>query len=525
MNVLGMHASGPNTSACLVRDGEVLAFAEEERFTRVKLASDAIPTRAAGFCLKQGRITLAEVDVITLGWANNRYPDEMARFYAAHMDHPGKDEYSRIYERISLAQKDPQFFDRRLEMAFRRTGYQGKFPKVVYHRHHLSHAYSVYYPSPFDEALIFVIDGSGEEMATSVWHGQGDRIKLLYSYDLPHSLGYFYAALTEYLGFSVFTGEGKVMGLAPYGKANPDLRRKLDAVLWIEGEGYRVDPSYIYFAPRTYSFRHTDKLVELLGQPPRVPESNITPWHMELAWETQAKLEAVVTHLVQQAIQRTGIREVCIAGGVAMNCKMNGVIASLEAVRNCFVIPASNDAGVAVGSAFVQSRDLPSSRDMARGMSVYSGPAYSDAEIEAMLTEAKIGRYEKLPDAELFDRVGKRLAEGAIVGWFQGRMEVGARALGNRSILANPAYPAMKDRINREVKHREPFRPFAPAVLVEFVPEYFAVKPDQAFEPYHEWMLQAAQAQPGVKDRVPAVVHVDNSIRPQVVSKRSNERF
>jgi carbamoyltransferase len=525
MYVLGMHASGPNTAACLVRDGEVIAFAEEERFTRVKLATNAIPSRSSAYCMRAAGITLAEVDAITVGWAMDKYPEQMAQFYAQAMQHPAKDVYSEIYEKISLNEKDPRFFGRRLEMAFRRNGYQGTFPKVCYKHHHLSHAYSVFYPSPFDEALILVIDGSGEEMATSLWLGRGEDITLLQHRDLPHSIGYFYAALTEYLGFSVFTGEGKVMGLAPYGKPNLALRQKLDQVMWFDGETYCVDPSYIYFDTRTHSFRHTDKLTRLLGRPPRIPESKLDDWHCELAWETQHKLERTVVRLLESATQRFGVRDICVAGGVAMNCKMNGLIATLEFVDRCFVIPASNDAGVALGSALLHLKGRPGVRERSQRMSVYSGPEFSDDEIEAVLKQAKIRSYRKLRENELYDTIARRLADGAIVGWFQGRMEVGARALGNRSILANPAYPDMKNKINAEVKHREPFRPFAPAILIEHAGKYFTIKNCQSYEPYHTWMLQAAQVLPDAKAQIPAVVHVDGSIRPQIVSQTSNPRF
>jgi carbamoyltransferase len=525
MKVLGLHATGPNTASCLLIDGEIIAFAEEERYTRVKLASNVIPTRSSSYCLKEGKLDLQDVEAITLGWANGKYPEQMGRFYAEHMSHPDKDEYSRIYETISLNEKNPVYFGKKLEIAYRRAGYHGRFPKVYYHHHHLSHAYSVYYPSPFDEALILVVDGSGEEMATSLWVGRGNRITLDHAYNLPHSIGYFYAALTEYLGFSVFTGEGKVMGLAPYGRPNPELRKKLNQVMWTNGEGYRVNPEYIYFAERTHSLRHTDKLTRLLGRPPRIPETELTDWHNELAWETQHKLETVVRHLVGGAVRKTGIRNICIAGGVAMNCKMNGFVGTLDEIDNCFVIPASNDAGCALGSALVHSNAVPRLREKARKLTVYSGPSYTDKQIAALLDEYKVAGYKQYPDEDLFPYIARKLKDGAIIGWFQGRMEVGARALGNRSILANPAFPDMKDKINREVKHREPFRPFAPAILAEHAHRYFSAKSEAGYMLCHQWMLQAAQVLPGMREQIAAVVHVDNSIRPQVVSAESNPRF
>lgn len=525
MNVLGLHASGPNTASCLLMDGSLVAYAEEERFTRVKLASDAVPTRSAGYCLKEGRLTLERIDRLAIGWDMSKYPTHMAEFYSRQMNHPAKDEYSRLYENISLSTKNPAYFEKRLQIAFHRAGMQGSFPPIHYHQHHRAHAYSVYYLSPFDRALVIVVDGSGEEMATSIWVGEGDRLTLVRSYNLPHSIGYFYAAMTEYLGFSVFTGEGKVMGLAPYGKSNPEIREKLQKVIWLEGDGYAVNPEYIYFAQRSSSLRHTDKLVSLLGQPARHPESEVSPWHADVAWETQNKLEELVAHLAHQAVHEFSIRDVCLAGGVAMNCKMNGVIARTPGVDRCFVFPASNDAGAALGCALIDSADVGNLREKVGRFTPYLGPEYSDEYVGKLLEELKIPGRRITVDTDLMDYVAGLLGRGDIVGWFQGRMEIGPRALGNRSILANPALPGMKDRINAEVKHRESFRPFAPSILVEHAGDCFVLGPRQAYEPYHGWMLSAVEAQPALRAKCPAVVHVDGTIRPQVVSKHSNRKL
>ena len=231
MKILGIHASGPNTSACLLIDGELIAFAEEERFTRIKLASNSIPTNSVKYCLEKEKISLEDIDYISLGWDHKKYPSYMKKFYSNKMDHPKKDKYSFAYENISLIEKTPEIFTKKIKIAFRRVGLTGKFPKLIFHEHHLSHAYSVFFPSPFKKALILVIDGSGEELATSIWLGQDNEISLIEKYTLPDSLGYFYAAITEFLGFSAYTGEGKVMGLAPYGKPNSFFAEQLRSFL------------------------------------------------------------------------------------------------------------------------------------------------------------------------------------------------------------------------------------------------------------------------------------------------------
>jgi carbamoyltransferase len=508
-----------------LEDGEITAFAEEERFTRIKLATNTIPVRSSAFCLDQGGLTLKEIDAIAVGWGNNKYPDFMRKFYSERMSHPEKDEFSDIYEQISLMEKIPAYFEKKLEVAYRKTGYRGPFPKIHFHHHHLSHAYSVYYPSPFDESIIIVVDGSGEEMASSVWLGRGDEITFQKSINLPHSLGYFYAALTEFLGFSVFTGEGKVMGLAACGAEDKALMTKLDNAMWPDGDEYRVNPEFIYFAPRTYSFRFTDKLTELLGIPPRLAEEPLTEAHNNLAWAVQNKLERIMAHLVLGAIKKHSIRNICLAGGVAMNCKMNGYISGLEDVEQCFVFPASTDSGCALGGAFIQARHCSDIRDKARRFSSYCGPVYSDQEIEDDLKDSKITSYHRMKDSDLLPFVARRLREGAIVGWHQGRMEVGARALGNRSILADPSITDMKDKINREVKHREEFRPFAPAILEEFAEDFIPTVPNLGYGPEYAWMLKAVRVNETIKRKIPAVVHVDGTIRPQVVSKSTNELF
>jgi len=528
MKILGTYPQGPNTAACVVVDGTCMAFAEEERFIRQKKAVDVVPVRSSAYCLKEAGLTLDDIDVLGIGWNNELYRDRMADFFRTEMAHPDKDEYSELFESISLATKHPSYFDKKLVISYFRSGLGDILPPRAYCTHHLSHAYSVFYPSPFERALILVIDGSGENVATSFWIGEGERISLLKSIPVPHSLGFFYAAMTEYLGFSGFSDEGKVMGLAPYGQADPDIRMRLDKVIRESGDGYEVDPGFLYYGPRSQSFRHTNRLSELLGMPPRKRDSELTAWHRNLAWEVQHKLECLVERLLRWAIVETGIRDVCISGGVAMNCKMNGALSKLDEVDRLFVLPASSDAGCAYGSALVLEHQRGGShlREKAQAFTPYLGPGFSDAQIAEAFEEAKLKPSRLCEnDEELCEIVADRLAVGRIVGWFQGRMEVGERALGNRSILAHPGMAEMKDKLNREVKRREAFRPFAPSILAERANEIFLPRETEAYEPYHAWMLKAALVSPAVAEKIPAVVHVDGSIRPQVVSSRSNPLY
>lgn len=530
MLILGLNPTGPNTSAALVdsRLG-LISFAEEERFTRVKLATDVLPIRSIRSVLDHANLSLDDVDVITIGWDHSKYPEFMKEFYLRRMEHPEKDDFSRLLESSKLATKSIASVTKTLEIGLRRAGLlNGVFPKIIFKHHHLSHAASVYFPSPYDDAIVAVIDGSGEELGTSIWKAsRGEQFNLLRSFELPDSLGYFYAAMTEFLGFSVFTGEGKVMGMAPYGLPNSDFRKKLGEFL-IPGEdgNYSVDPKYVYFGKRTQSFRYTDSLSELLGLQPRVAETEIEQVHFDLAFEVQHALEAAVERLVGAVISQSGIHNLCIAGGVANNCKMNGHLASLDSVRSCFVVPASADSGVAFGSALLHISEVdPMAPALRQPFSAYQGPSFSTEDVVKVLEEAKLAEFEILDDDVLFDSVARDLAGGLIVGWFQGQMEVGARALGNRSILANPGTPDMKNRLNKDVKRREAFRPFAPSVLSEHAEEWFDFTKHGNPLDTHRWMIQAVPATVKAQQLAPAVVHVDGSVRPQVVHKTDNERF
>lgn len=525
--ILGLNPTGPNTSACLYSNKRgLLSFVEEERFTRIKLAIDIIPTRSIKYCLKNESINLNDVSLITIGWNHKKYPDFMKNFFMRRMSHPNKDTYSNHVESIGLVNKSPEVLIKRIKIAFKRAGIQGELPKIEFKNHHESHVASVFFPSMQESALTIVIDGSGEEMATSIWICKRNRLpELIDFYELPDSLGYFYGAMTEYLGFSIFTGEGKVMGMAPYGKPNKFVRNKLKEFLSLDDQKkYFLDPKYVYFGPRSSSFKHTDLLIDLFNEPPRVPESKIDQIYLDIAYETQNLLEKIVSSILVKYINKTGINNVCISGGVANNCKMNGLISSLPEVHNCFVLPTSADNGVSFGSAILHvAEDDPKNKVLNKTFTPYLGPSFSNSEILKILKEAKVKKYEKYSNKDkLCNDVAKYIAEGKIVGWFQGRLEVGARALGNRSILANPAFPEMKDKINRDVKRREYFRPFAPSILEEFSNEWFDFDNQNNYKFIHKYMLQASQARAIAKEKTPAIVHVDNSIRPQIVSKKDN---
>ena len=528
--ILGLNPTGPNTSACLYSNKRgLLHLVEEERFTRKKLATDLIPTNSIKFCLDSEKVNLDNIDLITVGWNHNKYPNFMKNFYKRRMSHPKKDKFSVNVEKLKLIEKSPDTLNKKMKISFKRSGIKGSFPKVIYKNHHESHVASVFYPSQYENALTLILDGSGEEIATSLWKCKKNKLpELIHSFELPDSLGYFYGAMTEYLGFSIFTGEGKVMGMSPYGKKNLKIRKMLTKFVNVNKDGnYKLDPKFVYFGPRTHSFKHTDYLVDLLNIPARIPESPIKKIHFDIAYETQYLLEKIVKTIILKYVKLTRIKNICIAGGVANNCKMNGAISSLKEVDSCFVLPTSADNGVSFGSAILHNAQKdPKNSTLYNRFNPFLGPSYSNREIKNILKEAKLQKFKEYKNFNILCRdVAKQLARGKIVGWFQGKMEVGPRALGNRSILANPSFKKMKDKINIEVKRREPFRPFAPSILEECAKEWFNFDDQPDYKNIHKHMLQATTAKNLAKKKIPAVIHVDNSIRPQLVNKEDCPKY
>ena len=513
MNIAGIFMEGPNTGACLIINGKLIAVAEEERFLRMKRASDVFPSKALQYCLKEGGIGLTEVDIVAAGWDHSKYPEAMD----AHMGAiPGRelDEFADTAETIVHTSFDAKWSKFKIVNGLKKLDPKAN-PEIRFYSHHKSHAASVHYLSGFEQSSILSMDGSGEEISTTTWIGEGDELKLVKQWNLPNSLGWYYAAITEFLGFSAYSGEGKVMGLAPYGKPDGEIAEKLRKIIRVAEDGYELDPTYIYYGKRSWSRRYTDKLVELLGEP-RKGESGLTPYYESVAYEAQKLLEEIGINLAQDLIKQTGYRNLCITGGVAMNCKMNGVISLLPEVDEVFINPASHDVGTCIGAALLAVKDEGISPRMNILEHAYWGPGFSDDEIEAALKACKLEyEYSENPSKT----AAECLNEGLIVGWFQGRMEFGSRALGNRSILANPTILNMKEEINRQVKFREPFRPFAPSMTEESLHRYAKNAKNSPF------MILAYQVNDGIADVLPSVVHVDGSIRPQTVNKEVNPPY
>ena len=524
MIILGMFglgtSNGCNPSACLLVDGKLVAMAEEERFLRFKGGWGRFPVKATQFCLKWAGIDLSDVDYIAFGWDGTKYPWRMlpflgkawvryTRFGTIRVD-SDRDIYANL-ALCSAAHLRHQITD-----TLRAAGYMGKVPPIEFIPHHVAHAASTFYCSGFDKSAILIIDGSGEMDCTSSFTGEGLQITPHPSahYTIPNSLGWFYAGMTEYLGFKPYNDEGKVMGLAPYGHHNDQIARKLARVISSRDGDCRVDPTYLTLGMHTYGKYFSDRMVELCGRP-RARESALEQIHKDTAWEVQDALERSATAMVERLMEKTGAENLCLAGGVCMNCKMNGVLRTNSRVKNIFVQPVSSDGGTSLGAALVLSARLGEDPRF-RMEHAYWGPGYSDSDIRKELDEYK-APYTRVENVEAV--AAKLIADGNFVGWFQGRMEMGARALWNRSILADARNPEVKDRINREVKHREAFRPFAPSLLDEAKDRILESSSESPF------MILAYHVSENTKKLIPAVVHIDGTVRPHTVKKDANPRY
>lgn len=508
MNILGIGGFSHDASAALICDGRIIAAAEEERFTRKK-HQEGWPTKAIEFCLGQAGIAESDLDHIGFYW--RPWSLDSVRDVGRRMLYlPVHPAFSAGFLLDHLHDTAWYVFHlRRLKAA------GGGRAVIDFVRHHDSHAGSAFFCSPFDEAAVLTIDSRGE-WATTVWyHGTGNRMREIGRINLPHSIGVLYLCVTNFLGFR--TGdEYKVMGLAAYGQ--PRFLDKFKQIVKLRPDGtYRLDTSFlnVQHSPGRYVGYVSPRFNNLFG-PKRAADSEITQEHKDIAASLQAVLEDVVFHMMRALQRATGCSRLCLAGGVAQNSVLCGKITQETPFRDVFIQPASGDNGCSLGTAaWVGNQILGQPRGKPFS-SCYLGPEFSEQEILLLLEVAKL-RYSRPPDIAV--AAARVIAEGKILGWFQGRMEWGARALGNRSILADVTNPEMTNIVNRYVKHREDFRPFAPACIEERAMEYFDC---DGPSPY---MLKVVKARDPAKRMMPAIVHVDGTVRLQTVTAGQNALF
>lgn len=488
-------------------NGRIVAAAEEERFVGVKhSAGHPLPERATAYCLAAGDLTSGDLDAVAL------FKPARIAWYREIVRPMAVTGLPFLRPRLarSLIEDAVRFL---IQGQFRgdpfgatRMGFDASMVRGV--SHHIAHAASAYYCSGFDRADVLVADAAGSHEATSLYKGDAGDLTLSRQVDWPDSLGYFYSAFTEYLGYETREGEGRIMGLAPYGGPDPRADAVAARACRPTESGYRVDPNLIGYAP-PYAIAN---LEGELGPRARSVKDLDGPRFRNVAYALQKRLEDVVLHL----LDRWGVGDdLCLAGGVALNCKMNGAILDTGRVRGMFVQPAANDPGSSLGAALAVAKDLGD--PVRREMRVANlGPAYDDEAIASALEARKIP-YEEVEDIE--DEVADLLAQGKIVGWFQGRMEFGPRALGARSILMSPTKPENKNIINAQVKFREAYRPFCPSLLEEAADEYLVNARPSPF------MILSFAVRPDKRHEIPAVTHVDGTCRPQTVERDVNPRY
>ena len=535
MRILGVSAYYHDSAAALIEDGVVLAAAQEERFTRKKHDS-GFPTHAIEYCLSRAGVGLEGIDRVVFYDKPFLKFERLLETYLAFAPRG----FKSFRMSIPLWLREKLFLKDLLQKAFQKLDTAGKWNgELLFSEHHLSHAASAFFPSPFEEAVVLTMDGVGEWATTSVAIGRGHKLEVRKEIHFPHSLGLLYSAFTYYTGFKVNSGEYKVMGLAPYGV--PKYVDKIyKHLIDVKPDGsFRMDLSYFDYC--TGLTMTNAKFAELFGGPARKSSEPLTQHHMDLAASLQAVTEDIVLKLTRALREETGINNLCLAGGVALNCVANGKVLRDAKFENIYVQPAAGDAGGALGAALVgyhMQLDQPRRVNGDAMQGSYLGPLFEQADIEARLKAAG-AKFETLDDATLLETAAADLAHGKAMGWFQGRMEFGPRALGNRSILGDPRSPSMQKTLNLKVKYRESFRPFAPSVLRERVAEWFELDGDSPYmlmvadvvKSRRLAMTPEQQALFGIeklnvpRSDIPAVTHVDYSARIQTVDKNVNPRY
>jgi carbamoyltransferase len=522
MNILGINAYHGNAAAAIVCEGRLVAAVEEERFNRVKYAA-GFPAQAIRYCLREAGLELKDID---------------------HVAVP-RNPYARLGTKLFYAIRMPSFARERIKVLAKFTGVPEALAQTFdmdparvaaeFHRveHHQAHLASAFFVSPFERAALLSADGLGDFASTMWGSGEGNRMKIDGAIAFPHSLGLFYTAVTQYLGFLKFGDEYKVMGLAAYGEAE-QLEAFRDIVR-ANGDGFRLDLDYFthHRSGPEMSWAEADKTPTLgkvfseamerrLG-PKRNPEEALEQRHRNLASALQARLEEVYLGMLKKLAARTGLKAVCLAGGVAFNCVANGKIFDTTGFEQVYVHPAAGDAGLAVGAAYyVWHQILGKPRTFVMDHA-YWGPGYTREEIRGAIDANGLGKsgchIEELSEGNLMQRTAAIVADGKILGWFQGRAEWGPRALGNRSIVADPRRPEMKEILNQRIKHREIFRPFAPSILAESTGEWFEKSHPSPF------MTLAYAVRPEKRNKIPAPTHIDGTGRLQTVTREANPRY
>jgi len=524
--ILGIAAFYHDAAAALIRDGEIVAAAQEERFTRKK-HDPSFPGNAISYCLDEAGIEIDDVDIIAFYDKPFLKFERLLETYLA---------YAPLGVRSFLAAMPPWVRQKLFlkDYIAKTLDYNGK---ILFPEHHHSHAASAFFPSPFAEAAILTVDGVGEWDTASSGVGRGNRVVIEEEIKFPHSLGLLYSAFTYYCGFKVNSGEYKLMGLAPYGEpVYADLIR--EKLIDIKEDGsFRLELEYFNYC--TGLTMTNKRFHDLFGGPPRKPEGVLTRKHMDLARSVQEITEEVMERMARHVFKRTGMKNLCMAGGVALNCVANGKIVREGPFENVWIQPASSDAGGALGAALAawyeyleNPRETAGDRDFQKASLL--GPSFSDDRIESFLVDNGIP-YRKVSRDDVAGETARLLAEQKVVGWFQGRMEFGPRALGSRSILGDPRSQEMQSTINLKIKFRESFRPFAPSVLLEKAGEYFGLAGESPYmllvSPVSESKRIAQDNGPGIKglDKlkakrsvVPAITHVDYSARVQTVKREDN---
>jgi carbamoyltransferase len=493
-----------DASACLIKNGKILSMAEEERFIRQKYAFDKVPINAISYCLKESRISPNDIDIVALGW-------DYRLMYKLH---------SRKFNYT-----DEEILD--IIFPLKYFNYK-KRPKLIIVPHHLAHAASAFFTSGFKKATILVVDGQGERESTTIAYGEGNKISILKSFPIKDSLGYFYESINKYIGFN-YLDSGKTMGLAPYGEKNINFRN-----IELNKDGYTINFKK-KFRYNTFCLDEQKMVIDFWNEELRgyikFPNKinyffdninnkmktiiNIPQQYKNLAASAQTTLEKIMIHLVDVAINMTGIKNLCLSGGVALNCAVNGKLLQNKSVNNLFIFPSANDAGVSIGAALYAASLYNKKSKFSKILHPYFGPKYTNKEIEKILKLKKIN-YIKIKN--ICETTAKLLSKNKIIGWFQGKMEIGPRALGNRSIIANPTIKSNWEKLNI-IKGRELWRPLACSILEEYKDEYFETDVKLPF------MLITSQVKNNKRNVIPAVVHIDGSSRVQTVSKKTNKKF